>query len=694
MIITLNQLNRFERYLLHKKKKKGKQSFGGTSKSRKGPDLESPENKKQKKGIYIADTTGWNNPEYVNTYNDMITEINKMENDKDYIPDISYRKGKPYLINHKPVYDINDNYDIVEYLNYLDTKIYGEQYVSRLKKKNPVYKNFDIKKFKNNNLNKKICVPLVEIVNKDIGHINIDLYETFLENYGLTSTEAIHNLWGTHINSAGFLLFQLKWFACYCMLFYLDFLHDFTDIDRTKIKVNSHLYKFLYKKMYDIIVKYVIDTYDIVIESPIMMGNSNLPTGVRIPDKSANKHDKIECIFYGMLQITNVTRNYEGDEFVTEANCEEVISGIFYDFNYIQKNGLRQEKIQIYSEYCLAIMGIQKLEFNRIQKTITNDNNTSYDDFTIKNILHINNFNGYYKETTKFLVGVDAMSGSGKTTQITNILRNVIKYNVRSSADLPDIYYLSTNIDILDAAVTENEILKILSPCYQKNRDDKDRNLPTNTSILHAFFNSDFKLVFNFRDIQNNVLRDSSNNILPEIKVMDFQISNGRARKNKLKINEYFGLKDNNLDSDDIPKTDKKPNEISLVNVVKWMELTPSNDFNTLCLKSSYKTVLDFLKVLYFWCATHGRFDGKGDIPENFSKSKFTDMFILNDIVAGDKAAVFIPSTVLAELSESYTFNQPFRMFLRSHELRKLKKTDQFNPVNVGGFGKKRVKNQ
>ena len=198
-----------------------------------------------------------------------------------------------------------------------------------------------------------------------------------------------------------------------------------------------------------------------------------------------------------------------------------------------------------------------------------------------------------------------------------------------------------------------------------------------------------------------------------DINVMDFQIYNNSVGNNdqtihkpELKIHRFFNLSNNNLDSTQIGARDNNTS-ISLQNVVNWMNL--NNDNNNKLAKSLYKTSLDFLKFIIFRSAMEGVFDTyfSNQVPLSLSKilqnGYWGNMYFLNDIVAADKAALFIPGTVVNEVPETYVFKEFFSLFIPTNILIQLPENkfirqqniinDGAPPLmvlNIGAFGKKK----
>ena len=94
--------------------------------------------------------------------------------------------------------------------------------------------------------------------------------------------------------------------------------------------------------------------------------------------------------------------------------------------------------------------------------------------------------------------------------------------------------------------------------------------------------------------------------------------------------------------------------------------------------KSLYKTSLDFLKVLVFRAAMDGSFNGyfqntlqtQGyNLSDLLSGYGFGNMYFLNDIVAADKSALFIPGSVINEVPESFVFKEFFYLYIRTNQL-------------------------
>jgi len=571
-----------------------------------------------------------------------------------------------------------------------------------------------------------------KLKDKTFDTVTLDLYRIFLENYGFTKSynEDIQNiqilnyaklLWGDGITDDIYMKKQLKWYCCFAIMFYLDQLHDFTDSTRAKInEPKEDVFKMMNSKLHQNFIEIFNENgYHIVdVENYFKLLNEIFENqGIEVENKDNPKiffNTEKNCTIIDTEYLGHGFKNIEGKKYT---NCESMIYNKLLNPK-ISKIPRSQDDIQLASEYCLAIMGISRIDFKKLKRTIFNSTNSRYNDQLLKFILYYNNhtnsddniieyinndfiINGF-NNPTNYAISVDALGSPAKTNPLTSILNSFVDFENTyiGKDDAPrenegrKIYYFSSFADQIDAASTKN----ILKNTYDRYKEGEYKNRSGFTyedSAEHIENVENTRFILNF----------SGNNIIIK-NIMDFSFS----KNNLLQVNKFFSI-----DSSGIPllssgfinitKLRDIKGQISLPKVVEQMN--KSSDMNEKIYWSTYKTVLDFSKTVYFW-----KFINKNLIVNDPS---YNTLMIYNDITASDKSALFIPSSTLIESAENYGefFDNDLKFYLRSYQLRNIwnyknPSTDPNlrNPVypypltppyinypaNIGGFGKKSKK--
>lgn len=520
--------------------------------------------------------------------------------------------------------------------------------------------------------------------------INIDLYDIFYKNQ--------FDLY--QISDIGYRVKQLKWYFCFLIMFLLDFKKDFPEFSSTGNKYNTlnilpDYYNLIKNHMLEIIPKILPGNN---IRDPLVLFREPYNTTIitsRFVEESGNRnvpqiiYDKFEC-------------------------CEDVV------LNYMRElNTLNNDDLQLCSEFCCKIMGIQNVDFERLMRSFNRGNQEYISEHiipTIKKTMTLNKFNrininskngnsniqstgttteevvaNFIKRTNqdpqntiifnnirnissgigpqKYIISVDAISSEGKTQQIDNLIREIIKNRGKNTNEI-DLIYFASIIDVIDGAVDENRILKAIAKYHQKN-DDFTRYLPRNTEIIKAFFSSNINIGFNFRDFNGGLIEGGS------VNCMEFNII---APEQSFIVNRFLGINSilgNSNKSLFINQTDTTTNsdrnsKVSKANVAAWMKSRGTTNIQKICM-SFYKTSLDFLKVVYFYAAMRGDFNNiLNNLSYNLDVLDFGNMFYMNDINGANIAANFIPGVILEEGSESHNIEEQFRLFLPTNLLHDL----------------------
>jgi len=562
----------------------------------------------------------------------------------------------------------------------------------------------------NNNISLSSNVEVI-VNNENPETVKIDLYDIYKENYYGTGFD--------DLPSPDFdLRKQLKWLICFCILFYIDSLHDFySEVD------NGENFKTHIKDRFDAFIIQLVNNFKIklegeetdfiiTIEEALIYGlyiavinNRNILASTsdtrwyREYDNGdfTDVYAELEVYLYYTEYSRNVRNTNNSNITNTNSRLKRTRTNnnnTKYP-NYILRS---QDSLVVCSEYLIAIMGVQKINLKAFQKTITGSNNSKHHNIIIKLISHINSLeNDKYLDTLEennemggsnfiintlvndkkisdndfpYTIGVDALSKVEKRSPVTSIISDSIELGNQNT-------YIDSFISTLDGASTDNSIKTKLKSLNQR-------------IIYHDFSKLTFDI--NFTDIP----------------IMKFIYIKERGEP-KMIITNYFGFEipDGGLTGNKdeyYPKTGtvnkgiiKKNNTISIKSIIDKINIynNPTKYNYTI-----FKTLLDFSKILHFWSYNNYRV-----VPTviNSMQINRTDhhLFLLNDVLAANMSALFIKNTCVEETAEIIQVGLDERhywLFLRSYMLKKIWKDSQFknnnivsmniNPVNIGAFGK------
>uniref|UniRef100_A0A6C0I9V9 Uncharacterized protein n=1 Tax=viral metagenome TaxID=1070528 RepID=A0A6C0I9V9_9ZZZZ len=501
--------------------------------------------------------------------------------------------------------------------------------------------------------------PEVQTNNNPI-NINLDLYNVFRENYGINTPEDIFNLWGININEPfgmiRYVLKQFKWIICFYLLMYLDYLHDFhsvrTPINQNHIDNNKRIRHAMTK---------------LLIENITQLCNSYF-----IQNNLAGTFDNIiDCIF-GEIQLddyipANISPTWY-NQYYESRNANFIVDSKIYELlaNLNTKNFINVSSdgdIKIWTEYCRVIMGVQKVRFNRFEKSnyLPTDIPTIDQDICFSNrynpsMMHPHGTNGIMVtpediRTSNFpyLITVDSVQSTSKWTPMTRMIYNTIK------KDRNEVIYISSIIDQIDGAATNNPIKSSLQRICSNRIKIRNDLGPLN-----------FNLNFNLNGQQ----------LIP---MMNYSI-----RQGNFTINKYFNIIEQPLVYDNF-------STISLSDVLSRMYT-----FNFSHQYTPFKTLLDFSKIIFF----HNQINNSINLHT---------LMVFNDIIAADIGSIFIRGAGLEqanlnpeEEARANIYDKQYTYFLRSYILREI--FNQKHPgtlttpymsnrqvVNPGAFGKKRI---
>ena len=452
---------------------------------------------------------------------------------------------------------------------------------------------------------KKVGEPKLEYLNRPF--LNFDL--TNQDNDIRKSAEQ------------NFLYVQVKWLCCFAILFYLDYVHDFYVKIRNRTPENEQTHN----EMYSFLIDYL----------------SKITTGILNMDLDTFLRD----IFIhpdGMHIYLNATGS--------RINCEQVIYNTLFDTtnNYFGNHTKYTNTLEVVSEYCVRIMGINKIEFRKFQSTVFNSNRTQYYGYLISYINYCNRINpsyiptidprtleqNIYSNNFDYIVSVDSLSGNVGWNEATQPILDAFTNgnNVR---------YFDSTIDLIDASVANNSIKNAIN------------NLNGNTVSLNLN-RTRFNLFFTF-----------TNNKQESVINYDIDI-------NQIIINKYFNIVNNQTFY--YKQGNQGTQIIQLIQILKNDILNDVIDNNGYpgvykCTQSCFKTLLDFAKTIQFFDIIN-----KLHQPQIMIVDLHHLMFY-NDILAADKSSLFIKGTCLAEVEENIVpqlGERPYRLFLRNHQIIKI----------------------
>jgi len=338
-----------------------------------------------------------------------------------------------------------------------------------------------------------IDIDLYRIFLENYGFIN--QYSDPLPNLNQIQTQLrINGLWRNLNNYPVFddlfTLKQLKWYCCYSIQFYLDYRHDFngvmTTVEKSQLCTQMHtdlycvLQRFTPLQQFPLLPLYTLGN---IYTNPTILGfyNQNNPYFIFLNqifenvgiDFDANRDRSPQllerdyndnglwpnCTYTSKeyLQYTNDTpTNLESKIFNFILNPTNNILSIaavrqqvpitiypridfvtIYSENNISDQFNNPDVINLYSEYLSAIMGIQKIDFKRLKRTIFGNDNSKNNDQLIKTLIHVNsnnnirniNDNNIINGTNRsYFIGVDALSSNEKINPLTAILNSTITY--------------------------------------------------------------------------------------------------------------------------------------------------------------------------------------------------------------------------------------------------------------------------
>ena len=495
---------------------------------------------------------------------------------------------------------------------------------------------------------------------------NIDLYKVFLENYGLIENyndQIINNdirskaslLWDIQSSENFewvFLKKQAKWLICFNILFYLDFLHDFIADTKRTSELTEDKKQQLTKQIYDKLQSNIISI-------------SNLLVGYYISNKikvsyKVNTDTVLEDIFENTPPQRITYTTVDG----LQINLDEEI----YNYIIMQKEpptfkgekGGWQVAIQVRSERCIILMGIQKLSLGNFETQFGSSGFSKDESFINRLIMYYNRLNpdpstdrfaintairnNILNSNFPYFVAADSLIKAEKWTNLTKPVYDAIKRG-------QPVVYAGSNIDILDGAAHDNSI--------RKQIPDKDE--PTFADIR-------FVLEFSWGGL-----------IITPTPVMDLQVINN-TRTNKLIINRFFNIIESPFDSfEEIGNITLSPRNI----VSKFSRNAKKN-----AQLSCFKTALDFLKILY-----HFTYINVTSLnPDQHA------LMVFSDIVAADKAALFYKHASVEEGESQLAtlYERPYIYFLRNWQLERITNlyfdTSSGTNYKMVEFGKKRAK--
>jgi hypothetical protein len=646
--------------------------------------------------------------------------------------------------------------------------------------------------------------------------INIDLYAIFGENYGIDNpgNATINQIWpDIGGNDLNYIRKQLKWYFCFVLRYYLDYLHDFARPGGAiqdalmLLNVHKHYYCTIYRLQQ---LTFAFgpalnpldtpgDNFTNLMHSdfynrnnPYFISLNRIFEMVAYPDQNNrdmyqrradyNENNAWDNCTYRIIRYTGYTDvfplNCESSVYNQLLNPENTTPPNLQIKNTRYFPVFSADIIQIYSEYCTSIMGVQVVNFKELKKTVYNRNNSADNDslikFLISNNSHTNTIlrNSVIRLDTnkKYFIGVDALSGSAKTNPITSLLNNILEYtqgnqpksplgggpyppsslylshthngiNRIVSDPLPKsglpgeqnippdtrnwIHYFSTYADIIDGAATNNLLKKIVAPHSIGGLKDDDVSLPNNTELDDFLQDINYNIFFNFKRL-NGV------SVYTTPSCINYSLFKPQIGRTKLKINCFFEVMSDTIRGLNSDSFLNDRSVISIASVSRQMDrYTYLKDK---LAATAYKTVLDFTKVVNFWCAINGIIDFNSrsartsrngmwvfdqiNIQPNPIKIQnnldYNTFFILNDIIAGNLASNWIATTVHIEGDDNSSefYDTSLKFYMRTYQLRRITRTygrpaiplpfplgrqefttqGGFRIANLGGFGKRRSK--
>jgi hypothetical protein len=542
--------------------------------------------------------------------------------------------------------------------------------------------------------------------------VKIDLYDIYKENYYGTGFD--------ELPSPDFdLRKQLKWLICFCILFYIDSLHDFySEVD------NGENFKTHIKDRFDAFIIYLVNNFKIklegeetdfiiTIEEALIYGlNINVDNNILFSKSDTRwyrEYDngdftdiyaEVEVYLYYTEYLGNVrnTNNINSRLKRTRTNNNSSSNNTKYP-KYILRS---QDSLVVCSEYLIAIMGVQKINLKAFQKTVTGSNNSKHHNIIIKLISHINSLGNnseldILKENNEsnnemkdcnfinslvndnindnnfpYTIGVDALSKVEKRSPVTSIISDSIELGNQNT-------YIDSFISTLDGASTDNSIKTKLKSLNQR-------------IIYHDFSKLTFDIHFTDISIMKFIyIKESGEPKMIITNYFGFEIPERGLIGNK---DEYYP----NTRTVKVRGIIKKNNTISIQSIIDKINIynNPTKYNYTI-----FKTLLDFSKILHFW--SYNNYRVVPAVINNMDINR-TDhhLFLLNDVLAANMSALFIKNTCVeetAEIAEVGLDERHYWLFLRSYMLNKIWENSEFKndnivrmtgikPVNIGAFGK------
>lgn len=517
----------------------------------------------------------------------------------------------------------------------------------------------------------------------------INLYDVFLENYGFIDSykddkptgeklkEMVEKRW-VNIDKITpgnyFLLRQAKWLVCFYILFYIDFLHDFKDRKRTRFDETreNQLELFMSNKLWESFIQlndFLVEN----IEYPILKAKSKSENpdfiGYLFQDGSFPEHyDQLGPLDKAVdIDINTELYRYITQDYRTKKNVIKINSSKLSD------------TLQVHSEYCIAIMGVSKIRLPNIQNTVFNSENSKFHNFLNKYIAFNNRLNPKlsYDDAIKenihngnfpYVVGVDAVSSSVKHGPMLSLIHDSIISN-------QEVDYISSTIDKLDGSSFDNSVKNALK--------EKNAIVYPNIRLTHFKTNKNIFIYFNF---------NLHFNLSKSIELINYTITENNNFNFNLNITKFFNI---------IEKSTLLNNNGGTITLEKVCnEITTSKNLNL----SPFKTILDFAQSIEFFLKIN-----KVITPD------LHNLFLTFDILSADKASIFIKGV---GLEESEPNRRPklgergYTYYLRNNKLKEIyyypnvyvtpytgvnilkrdEKMKVLNFLNIGAFGKKRVK--
>jgi hypothetical protein len=315
-----------------------------------------------------------------------------------------------------------------------------------------------------------------------------------------------------------FTLKQLKWYCCYSIQFYLDYRHDFngvmTTVEKTQLCTQMHTDLYCVLQRFKPLQLLPLYTLSNIYTNPTILGfyDQNNPYFIFLNEIFENVRidfDANRATFPQLLLDQDYNNNgawptctYTSKEYIgynndTPTNLESrVFNFILNPTNNILSTGAVRQQVPItiyprkdfvtiysennisdqfnnpdvinlYSEYLSAIMGIQKIDFKRLKRTIFGTDNSKHNDQLIKTLIHINSNNNINNindidiingTNRSYFIGVDALSSNEKINPLTTILNSTITYQQppiqtgRNTYNFPNNSVETNNYNLLSPA--------------------------------------------------------------------------------------------------------------------------------------------------------------------------------------------------------------------------------------------------